>query len=129
MTIAPSTNKMSNFDRIIWDRLKEYAESQGMSKQRQLAEAIGVHSHHLSGIKNGRKRFGPILIRRICEKLEVSQEWLLSKGENNAEKSAQTERSKDMKELLDQWKQLAHHWKAQYEELKERYDELANTRP
>jgi DNA-binding Xre family transcriptional regulator len=118
-------NFRTQLDENIWNRLKEVANDKNIETQKGIADLIGIHAHYLSAIKTGRRSFGPMWIRRICQRLEVSQEWLISK--NNADSSiSPDERMAEMKDMLNHWKALAEHWRARYEDLQRQYgDKLA----
>lgn len=112
-------------DQKIWSRLQEIAAENNFETQEALAEYIGMHSHYLSAIKNGRRSFGPTWIRKICNKLKVTEEWLFTNKERRGDK----EDEKSMKEEIKKWKTIAENWERQYRELKFMYDELkANPR-
>lgn len=105
-------------DKLIWSFLESKAAENGWVKDKQIAAAIGIHPHYLSAIRRGLRSFGPVVIRRICQNLKVTEKQLFNKDESPAPDDCA-----DLREQLDEWKRIAASWQSAYYELKKRLED------
>lgn len=103
-------------DFLIWQFLELKAAEKGWVKEKQIADAIGIHPQYLSAIKRGLRSFGPVVIRRICQKLNATEKQIFS------ENSQPVDECDSLREQLKEWKKIAASWERQYYELKKRLD-------
>jgi transcriptional regulator with XRE-family HTH domain len=116
---SPKVKITSEKDRIIWDNLAYLVKKHGWETDAEIARAIGMKPQQFGAIKKAKRGIGAKSIKRICEKLGVTEEWLLNKNDQEGDETEQ-----DMTDIAQHWKTIAENWERQYNELRLQYDEL-----